>query len=361
MRFVSGVLAGFCVLALSGSHEDITFAQERTGVQALRVAPSHRITRYDDVIYSGGFLPSWDRGYLVTKELETLSPKDPPNVVLWDAEGKRAREARIWFDGAVRLMVRSVAVTPEGRIVAGGHAITKDGARASFIARTDLSGNVTDVVRTNPYGVGMICASPDGTVWAFGVDVEKHDAQQNYNMLRQFSFERGQLHEFVGRRSFATRFPPSEDSGGGQGSFLRCGKDKVGLYVNLTNEYIEMDLTASRGQRWQVDMTGMEKTIVTGLGITDDGRLLATLGDGHGGPSSTGHFGLFELEFDKEIRTAHWEQVPGAGGQYASRADIPNGVVSRLWGVQDDDLAVWRKGDQAHVSRAKLLAGGPQK
>src|SRR6516165_3208959 len=115
----------------------------------------------------GSVIPYWDKGYLISIVPESVSPATP-NVRLYDATGTRVREVSIWFPGTQTVYILSAAVTPRGQILASGTAVKSDGTRAYFIQETDGSGKRTNAIQTNPFLAEHVCATTEGSVWAFG-------------------------------------------------------------------------------------------------------------------------------------------------------------------------------------------------
>ncbi len=226
-------------------------------------------------------LAHWDKDFLVAvthQARQRIHGPSTPAVVLYDKNGKAVREGKIWLPDAAWLRVSHAAVTREGHIVATGMALTSDGKYTRFIAQTDLAGNTTQVMRTGAFAPGMVCAASDGTVWAIGDEIEGGRRSAEVMLLWHYSLTAGLLHQELPARSFATRLSLAT-GGGRQGSFLRCAGGKVGLYVNLTDEYIQIDSPGSPPTRWQVDSSILDTTKLTGLALTDSGRVFGSTGD----------------------------------------------------------------------------------
>src|ERR1700739_4025844 len=84
-------------------------------------------------------LPRWDRGYLIARRLETFQA-GVPNIRLYDQSGKRVREAAVWFPDSHRVVLRSVALTADGQIVAAGSSYKSDDRGSSVVAVIDSHG-----------------------------------------------------------------------------------------------------------------------------------------------------------------------------------------------------------------------------
>jgi len=254
------------------------------------------------VFVPGNLAPYFDKGFVITRELETAGP-DVTNVTLWGINGTRFVEARIWFDGAVRVWISHAALTRNGQILASGGAVTSSGQRARFIAKTDLRGNVTDTIRTDDFVPVMICSAPDGTVWSFGRELVDGRERPTTHMLRQYSFQKGLVASYLPRSSFDTKVSPVVHRGA-QGSYLDCSANKVVVYVARTNEYIELNYSDHMIRRWTVDAAHFRGFWMQGLAVTDSGAVYASaMQDGNWA-------GLYELILDGP-ETGRWELVPG--------------------------------------------------
>jgi hypothetical protein len=319
--------------------------------------PKHRM-RCDGLLVPG-FLPlvSWDHGYVIARALSSDRASDA-NVALFDAKGIRVRDGRIWLAEAVHVHLRHAVLAGGGEIVAAGYAATRDRTLISFIAKTDLGGDVTQVLKTGSFVPRCICAAPDGTIWSLGAEPDKQDLAEDYPMLRQFAFGQGQLRTYLPRRSFppdinAAAVTATSAFGSHQATYLRCVGNRVSLYVNQTNQYIEIDPAAGTEKRWDVDLSSVEGAKVSGMAVTGSGRVFASLGDWRlsRGPAI---LGLYELDVERNGRGAHWLGVAGAVGRRDDTQGIPRGTVVELWGTDGDALVLRISGAQSDVSWVML-------
>src|SRR2546429_4848035 len=164
-------------------------------------------------------MPHWDTGYLLSRLVETYKAGEP-NIRLYDRSGKKVREARIWFPESPRVVISSATVTSDGRIIAAGNAQKSDGAAAPFIALTDLTGKVTNVIQTYGFVTCNICRAPDGTIWSFGgTGYDTHSEPNPGDTLRHFDFQKGQIGSYLPRSSFPQLFFSSRRR------HTRCSRD----------------------------------------------------------------------------------------------------------------------------------------
>ena len=294
------------------------------------------------IVFDSSFLagprtaaPHWDGGYLISREIETFSPKTP-NVSLYDKSGRKVREAAIWFEGAQPVLITDATATSDGRIIASGIAEKTDGTAAPFIVLTNLAGNVTDVVRTDGFYASNICVAPDNTVWSFGgtgYDEAKGEANTG-DVLRHFDFQRGQLGAFIPRSTYPRHPMPDERA------FIRCSSSQAVVDAAQVREYIEMDYDSASPRRYRAEVPLNLK--FDGFASQGPKRIFGYFAD-HSKISDPAQ-GLYMLSFDEVAKTVTWVPVDGAVGPGTQR-----GVVRSLWGSDGQDLVVSRAGDPAGV------------
>jgi len=277
-------------------------------IRTLGLENPHHSQAFSQVFYPNALVPDFDRGYLITKVRESSDP-DLPNVVLFDRRGVPAVEGKIWFEEAYRLVVMHAAVDGTGGILASGYAWTKEGTLAYFIVRTDSKGAVRDVIRTNPFVPKMLCGASDGTVWSFGLELEKGEKGEDFATLRQYSFSEGELRQFLPHSSFPRGLSPAASWGGANGAFLRCANNRVSLYSNLVDEYIEISAAGYETRRWPVTSPAQGAKAL-GFAVTDQGSIYASLSV-RSRAEGLQLLGLLELELDDEAGVARWVLVPG--------------------------------------------------
>ena len=130
----------------------------------------------------------------------------------------------------------------------------QDGSIQGYIAKTDLSGNTMQSLLTGSFEPAQICGAPDGTVWILGKNLRPDDGQQHDStVLRQFSFEKGVLHSFLPENTVAAPVNSEKKWFVPFGSYVRCGKNKVSVYLRFTNEYVEVNTVSFELKRWKLD------------------------------------------------------------------------------------------------------------
>jgi hypothetical protein len=308
-------------------------------------------------------VPDWDRGYVLSFGIEVYSSADEALVRMYDQNGKRIREGHIWPPGAGRVRLHRTAATHEGAILAAGVAIMPDGSSPKFIVKTDLQGNTASTILTRSFVPEQMCEAEDGTIWTLGKDVPAQDQGSPSDVLRQYSFEKGLLRSYLPLESVKAMLDSGTPWFNGFGSYVRCGKDKIAVYLRFTDEYVEIDTKSFEAKRWKLDLSPTDHGKASGLGITDDGHVYAsfrTWGCSEGEAISTG---LFEIRARSGDSAA--ALLPVKGTFSARRCGSPErtpeppapGTFLRLWGADGNALAVSLAGNRGdEIVWVKVIA-----
>lgn len=145
-------------------------------------------------------------------------------------------------------------------------------------------------------------------------------------------------------------------TGGGEGingTFLICGKDRISLYLNETNEYFEIDPSKATLKRWKMAMAPLAGARVTGLAVTDKGRVYASLFEPQEEGDTKTH-GLFELRAEPSASVGKWIVMNGTLNSQPRVEDAPKGSFFRLWGADGEDLVIRRLFD-ADMSWVRVI------
>lgn len=318
-------------------------AQERGPVRSLRT--SHKVLSssaqrvlFDSSAFEtpGVPTPYSDRGYIISRRVESFSP-ETPNVMLYGKDGQKVREASIWFPESTRVAITSAAVTPDGMIVASGEADKGDGTRAPFIALANPSGKLTSVIRTKDFYPTYVCVAPDDTVWSYGStwwDDINHRPLPG-DLLRHFDFTKGQLAGYLPRSNFPE--PSSHDAM----TLMRCSSNGVTVFSGPENTLIQM-LYADNAPR-VYDASPPTGLWLGGVGILDSMSGYAVLINRERADDPTQ--GVYSLELDEAAKAVRWSPVEGAVGARTSP-----GIVVRLWGADGQYLVLGRANDPAGVT-----------
>jgi hypothetical protein len=222
----------------------------------------------------------------------------------------------------------------------------------NFVAKTDDSGGVTEMIKIGEFIPTRICGQPDGTIWVFGRDLTKDRAYDNspdanntptendYFLLRQYSFEGGLLHGYLSRNSFAIK----TEAVSGRGTNLDCGKQLVSLYFSETDEFAQVDVAKESVQRWKMNMSPIPGAIANGLAVLDNGCTYASLSSYHSTENDVR--GLFVLRAEPGKADGAWMLI--ADTLYSRRLEDqvpPQDALVRLWGADEDNLVIQRYDD----------------
>jgi hypothetical protein len=311
-----------------------------------------RATLYPEVICVHCTVPEWDRSYLLHLEFD----RDPTLVTMYDRTGKKVLEARVVPQNAAKVSLIATGATHAGGILAGGGGIMTDGSSRRFIARTDSAGRTVQSVDTGRFTARHVCEAADGTVWTLGFDLDIHDSPEaDKNVLRHYSFERGLLGTFVSLDSISkSRDAYSQVSVPGRG-YLRCGKDRVSVYLGPVAQYIEVDVSTEKLTRWSVDMSSVVGSKTHGFAVTDEEKIFVAFANDPD-PNGERKHGLYELKATPGSPVASLTAIDGTVTAFDSYKAAPDGTFLRLWGADGNSLVVSRKGDDWGLSWANVLA-----
>jgi hypothetical protein len=324
--------------------------------EAGQISNTLRSAAYPEAIYPRGIMPDWDRGFLIHREFEINYSPDTPMAVVYDASGKRIREGRIWPPGAGSVRITQTAATREGAILAAGNAIMQDGSSQGYIVKTDLAGNTIESLLTGSFKPAQICYASDGTVWTLGKNLSPDDGQQHDStVLRQYSFERGVLHSFLPENTVAAPVSPEKMWFVPFGSYVRCGKNKVSVYLRFTNEYVEVNTESFELNRWNLDEAVLQQREATGLAVTEDERVYASF-HGNGIPGTEQIRGLYQIKAVSGNPIAELLPVAGTVTAIERGKRPPPGTFTMLWGADGNQLVVWRmEGNDSTLSWVNVI------
>lgn len=256
------------------------------------------------VIANGVHSVSWGNGHLVSFSIGAV--KEP--IASFDRTGKWLFEDPIAFEGAVRTYVQDAAVTASGDVVVAASVVNADGASADLLAEVTRSG-VKRVIRTSPFYPLKVCSTAEGIVWAYGKelnDARSAELRTHYSMLREYSFDKGEIRSVLDRGSF--RPPQGVPVSGVHEEFqMKCNAQKVVLVSGPTRELIQYDLATSQLRRWPMVPLpgGIDVTRITGAALTDSGKVYVSTYDA---PNLKALTRILQLEVNSS-GTADWLPV----------------------------------------------------
>ncbi|HKV62087.1 MAG TPA: hypothetical protein VJO16_09250 [Candidatus Acidoferrum sp.] len=339
------------------SYAGLQAQSQPQGTGAGRISESVRTVSYPVGKYGNEVMPDWDRGYVIHREIGENYSSDTPMVAMYDKTGKLVLEGRIWPSGARSVKILRTAATKDGAILAGGGAVLKDGSTPGYIAKTDLSGNTRQSQLTGSFKPAQICEAPDGTIWSLGRSLNPNDGQEHdTNILRHFSFEKGLLHRYLPEDTVKARFDSEQPwFSPFVGSYLRCGKDKISVYLNFTDEYVEVDTSSFKLTRWMLDESAVQHEKAEGFAITENGNLYAHF-SAHATRRPAGLWGLYQIKAKSGNSIAGLIPVAGSISFDDGKNRLPSGTIVYLWGADGNQLVVWRV-DEREMSWVDVIGG----
>jgi hypothetical protein len=345
-------LTGMLLVCSSAS---VRAQSQRQGTDAGRISESVRTVSYPKGMYGNEVMADWDRGYVIHYEIGVNYSPDTPMVAMYDKTGG-VREGRIWPSGARSVAIRRTAATRDGAILAGGWAILKDGSTPGYIAKTDLAGNTVQSLLIGSFKPAQICEASDGTIWSLGQSLRPNDGQEHdTNILRHYSFEKGLLHGYLPEDTVKARFDSEQPWFAPFGSYLRCGKDKISVYLNFTDEYVEVDTSSFKLTRWMLDESAVQHEKAEGLAITENGNRYAYF-SAHATRRHAGLLGLYQIKAKSGNPIAELIPVAGSLSFTDGKNRLPSGTVVHLWGADGNQLVVWRV-DEREMSWVDVIGG----
>lgn len=239
----------------------------------LTLASPHYQADFTPIISNGYHEVSWSKGYLVS--FGATEMKEP--VALYDRAGNWLFATFPIFEGALHIYGQDAVPTKSGTVILAASATTADGTVADIIAEVGKSG-VMRVIRTTHFYVYKVCAAAGGTVWAYGEELtedRKGESRANYPVLREYSFDKGQLRTALSR---ATVHPQSGTPLGGarRDVFLECNDKKIVVLNGATQELMEYDLASNTLSRWPIASFG-EGFYMTGAALTESGDVYVSI------------------------------------------------------------------------------------
>jgi hypothetical protein len=343
------------VLACFGA---VTSGQGLSEQNLPTLSPALHAALYPEVMCAGCIVPHWDRGYLLHVEFD----RDPAVVTMYDRVGKKVLEGRMAPPDAVKASVRTAGVTQAGGIVATGGGIMTDGSSQRFIVKSDPTGRVVQSVKIADFYTRQVCEATDSTVWVLGYETTyRYDpnyrdvSDEERNVLRHYSFEKGLLGSFVSLGSISKSRNLSMQVSRPDKTFLRCGKDRVAVLLAATGEYIDIDTSTEKLSRWKIALPpGLgEKT--SGFAVTEEGRSFVGLSD-FSDQDNIRTTGLYELKVDSGTPVATLVPVTGTITKYDPSEIAPDGTFLYLWGADGNELVMQRQGDGWGLSWARVTS-----
>lgn len=313
------------VVTFLASMSTSLYAQQTPNVSRAVVADSGKRVVYDGQAFWGrsSTLPEWHHGYLVSWDVETFQ-QDQSNVRLFDRSGTKVAQAAIWFPGTTRVLLTGAAATSDGRIIAVGEANKSDGTTGHFIAATDKSGKVTQVIQTEGFYPSKVCVAPDETIWSFGSRGFSKKIAKPGNTLEHFDMDKGEIGAFLPRSAFPDHSVPDSLS------HMECSADEVVVYSTTTSKFVAMKYGADAPKVY--DVTNAPSGVkMVGFASPGHSEVFALF-------NKLAINGMYELKLNDANSTAVWTPIDNTT------------EVDGLWGSDSDSLVVSRAQDAGGVA-----------
>lgn len=192
--------------------------------------------------------PLWSGRFFYVRAYEMMPGQ--PQVRVYNQSGL-VLPITVSFPDSGTVSVEGVTALNGGPgALVSGSAWSQSGQFATFLAWIDNKGNTTKVIRTNPFLATRICLAPDGSIWAFGVNAE--NTQADDEVVRHFSQDGTLTGKYALKSSFGVKRNPAVLSHRGT-PFIGASKDRVGVFSAIVDQWLEFDFDGKMLGRWTVD------------------------------------------------------------------------------------------------------------
>jgi hypothetical protein len=222
------------------------------------------------IVHRGKPVPKWENGWLLSYDNGYSAPA---RVSALDRSGKQLMDAPIALPDGTSVMIRDIAATPKGTIAITVTGQSGPGAGSAFITWVAPSGQIAQVVRTTPFAATSLAFGKDGTLWALGRQVDPGATVIPHPILRQYGTDGSLLQSVLDSQSFKTADQMHPATAGY--SHLVVGQDRLGIYSETANEWIEVSFSGQVLGQW-TGIGSHTETRVTGVALTPDGQVFVT-------------------------------------------------------------------------------------
>jgi hypothetical protein len=254
-------------------------------------------------------VPKWINGRMVSLRTVLDHNDARANVQVYDADGRKIYEARVWPRQASRVALTDVAVSPAGDVVVVGYA-NDSSPHGSFFARINPAGVVSPAIRIQPFEGQNVTFGPDGTLWILGWELNHlRSFGPDHATLRRYTLDGKLLGEFLPWSGFGCppqRHPAIGDGGAGKAALL-ASRDRVVVLSADCAQWIELSPEGQILRRESLAGTGLLPLFLAA--ITPDNRIYMR-------PDSALSICRFEVEqrVCEEIQTPENYTLLGADG-----------------------------------------------
>jgi len=194
--------------------------------------PDHRAT-FKRAIVSGGALPRWSGGFLVSWQRNTLPADTRDNLVVYDRDGGVVAKWRLWFPDASLVKIVDAAASPDGHLAITGLAVNASGALACFLGSVSIGEATARVIQTSPFEGRRIEFGPDGTIWVLGWELgemRKITTAPEHSTLRRYNRAGKLIGEHLRWPAINCGLHPARESDGSSPQ-LAASSDRIGVFL----------------------------------------------------------------------------------------------------------------------------------
>ncbi|RZU29027.1 hypothetical protein BDD14_6621 [Edaphobacter modestus] len=320
-----------------------THSKAQTTAGNLNLAAPTKTAIYSDAITGPRSAAYFDHGYLIQLQHVTVK-SGVSNIFVYDSLGKFvSNEAVLWPENTSSVWLSYAAVSDGRRLAASGQAHLTGQSVLNFIAIGDLGQSKFTYLDTGEYVAMQICFGPDGSIWAAGAAPAKRPnsmQERELGVLRHYSAKGELLGNYLKQRAQQTDFHNAwkRDSQ----IYLRGDHDEIVLFDGVGGHLYRYNLGSNALTTTEIrprsESPDDNVTLLTGFGLTQDGRVFASrIGPG---PRQSAARGLYVLQIDAKSATGTWEPI--VGSMLARRDDIVTeptiGSFLYLLGCEGDEV-----------------------
>lgn len=215
-------------------------------------------------------VPIWSGGAVVALE---ANPSIAPVVRIFDSDGRLTVSITLSIPQADWVLINRAAHGSGGSIAMCG--LTKDAHEhsAGFLALAGAGGQIQTLIRTDPFIPASVVVAPDGSIWAVGTEFDSASQTlraSDKGVIRHFDGSGKPLADFLPQSSLNRRNILVGPNG------LVANSSRVGWYEGIgAAGYFEV-VNGKVEQYPAIDVTRVQGVTVSGLTISEDGRVFVT-------------------------------------------------------------------------------------
>jgi hypothetical protein len=311
--------------------------------QSTNLGQPYRQIHYTTGDTDGLSRPLLDRGYLIQFERKPSEQGLPPSLFVYDSGGKLRFQAKVAVEDAAHMVIRAAAISSDGGAVMAVGSPHVGGSQ--YLLQLDSTGRVVRTLDTGDYITTGLCVASSGNVWTLGA---VYPGDKSYSVLRNWDFDAGMMQAMLPRSGFQYSFiGAARDE---SQSVIRCNARTVGIFSAPNGEWIEVDLTSPdlKVKRWKLQSDSNNSGSITGLALSEEGRVYASFEAGKPEHLAQGFRGLEELTFSAETGMAAWVTIP----ETVTQGQIV-GKFKRLLGISQGSLVYAQQENVASESDGK--------